>query len=851
MKQTSQASIWTEGIKMPSQKGLEYRRKYRGLIGVEVKVPVKDRYVLGVVYTPGVAEPCKEIAKDVTTSFDYTCRGNTVALVTDGSRVIGMGDLGPGPALPVLEGKSVIFKDFAGIDAFPICLDTQNIDEIVKLIEHLAPTFGAVCLEDICAPRCFVIEEKLKGVLDIPVMHNDQHAAAVLALACLINTLRITGKRKERLSVVINGAGAGGLATARLLLDWGVRDIVVVDTHGTLYPARIEGMNWIKQETAGKTNPRRVQGTLADTLEDADVFIGFSTGGVLNAAMVATMAPSAAVLAFAYPEAEIGLQEARDGGARIVARSTTQAPTPNELNVAMVFPGIFRGMLAVGCRDLNLSMRLAAAQALADLVPKQELREDYIIPELIDFRTAPAIAAAVAEAAIRTGVARKNVDPQQIAEETERFVYEGHFTIPPKSERAGNAQEESLDLHKRYRGVVGVKTKIPVKDHHILKMLYLPPAATEAPKIISRDPLKMYEYTCKSNLIAVVSDGSAVLGLGNIGGAAAMPVMEGKCVLFQTFGAVEAYPICLATQEAEEIIGLVKAIAPGFGGINLEDIGAPKCFAVEKALIEALDIPVFHDDQHGTAVVTLAGLLNAAKVVGKEVGELRVAIGGAGAAALAVTRMLQAAGVTEIVLCDRRGAVYQGREEGMNPYKEEIAAITNPDRRRGPLEEIIQGMDVFVGLSAPGLVTEEMVRTMAEDAIVFAMANPIPEIMPDRAQRAGARVVATGRSDFPNQVNNCLGFPGIFRGALDVMATTINEEMKLAAAEALAAAVPETELGPEFIIPEAMDLHVPPHVAAAVARAAMDSGVARRRQDPEAIHRKTLEYLLEGGVLRG
>jgi malate dehydrogenase (oxaloacetate-decarboxylating) len=834
---------------MVDDKGLAYRRKYRGLIGVDLKVPVKDRHVLSVVYTPGVAEPCMEIFRDPDSSFDYTCRANTVALVTDASRVLGRGDLGPLPALPLMEGRSVIFKSFAGVDAFPICLDTQDPEEIVQAVAMMAPTFGAVCLEDITSPRCFAIEGQLRRALNVPVFHNDQHAGAILALACLINALRITGKRKEGLRVVINGAGAAGIATSRFLLEWGISDLLVCDRHGALYIFRPVGMNWAKSAVAWRTNPRGIRGGLAEALDGADVFIGFSAGGALSAEMVSRMARDPIVLAFANPVPEISLQEAREGGARIVALSSSTVPNFNELNIATVFPGVFRGALDVGAREINYAMRLAAAQTLADSVPTGDLNEEYMVPRIMDFRTAPAVAAAVARTAMETGTARKTVDPQKVAEETERFVYEGHFTVPPKSEERMTFEEESLELHRRYRGVVGVKAKIPVKDHHILRLLYLPRGEAEASRLIAENPLNAYDITCKSNLVAVITDGSAVLGLGNIGARAALPVMEGKCALFQTFGGVEAYPICVATQEPEEFIRVVQVIAPSFGGINLEDIAAPRCFAIEQELSQTLDIPVFHDDQHGTAVVVLAALINALKVVGKEISEAKVMVSGAGAAAIAVTRMLVIAGIRDIVLCDRQGAIHIDREEGMNPIKRELAGVTNPHRVRGAIPEVLEGRDVFLGLSVPGLITTEMVRSMAKDAIIFAMANPTPEIMPDAAIRGGAKVVATGRSDFPNQVNNCLGFPGIFRGALDVMARTINEAMKLAAAKALAEAVPDSDLRSDFIIPDSMDLHVPPKVAAAVARAAMETGVFRREVDPDLILRRTHQYLLEGGVL--
>jgi malate dehydrogenase (oxaloacetate-decarboxylating) len=836
---------------MDDNGSLDYRRRYRGLIGVELKVPVRDRHVLSVVYTPGVAEPCQEIFRRPRQSFDYTCRGNTVALVTDGSRVLSLGNLGPRAALPIMEGKSVIFKSFAGVDAFPICLDTQRAEEIVQVVNMLGPTFGAVCMEDISAPRCFAIEGQLRRALNIPVMHNDQHAGAILALACLINAMRIVRKHLTDLSVVICGAGAAGIATARFLLDRGIRDLVLCDTRGALYKYRPFNMNWAKSAIARYSNPRGIQGGLDQALEGADVFIGFSARDVLTSEMVTRMAKDPVVLAFATPEPEIDLAAAKAGGARIVALSTSRKPVPNELDIAMVYPGIFRGVLDIAAREINVAMRIAAAETLADMVPSSERCEDYIIPRMLDFGIAPAIAAAVAKAAMDSGVARKTVDPQRIARETERFVYEGRFTVPPKSEKSMTLQEESLELHSRYKGVVGVKTKVPVKDHHILRLLYLPPAAAEAPRRIAADLLQVFELTCKANLVAVVTDGSAVLGLGNIGARAALPVMEGKCVLFQTFGGVEAYPICVGTQEAEDFIAVAQAIGPSFGGINLEDIAAPKCFGIEERLQKALDIPVFHDDQHGTAVVVLAGLINALKVVGKEMPRVRVVISGAGSAAMAVARMLLAAGVTEMVLCDRAGAIYEGRSQGMNPIKEQMAAVTNPGGIRGNLSQIMVNMDVFIGLSAPGVLNAEMVRSMAKDPVVFAMANPVPEIMPDEALEAGALVVASGRSDFPNQVNNCLGFPGIFRGALDVMATTINEEMKLAAARALAAAVPEKDLRPDCIIPEALNLHVPPRVAAAVAQAAMETGVARKKLPPEEIQRRTLQYLLEGGILNG
>ncbi|HEY7677584.1 MAG TPA: NADP-dependent malic enzyme [Candidatus Methylomirabilis sp.] len=406
--------------------------------------------------------------------------------------------------------------------------------------------------------------------------------------------------------------------------------------------------------------------------------------------------------------------------------------------------------------------------------------------------------------------------------------------------------EQALDLHKRHQGKLQVKSKIPIKDRYILSLFYLPPGAAAPCRVIARDPAKVYDYTAKGNLVAVVSDGSAVLGLGNIGARAAMPVMEGKSVLFKTFGGVEAFPICVGSQDPEEIIQVVRAIAPAFGGVNLEDISAPRCFEVEERLKKDLDIPVFHDDQHGTAVVVLGALLNALKVTGRKLADARLVINGAGASAIAVSRLLLKIGVKDLILCDTRGIVYEGRTAGMNPVKADMARVTNRERRTGTLADALAGADVLIGLSVAKAVTPDMVRAMARDAIVFAMANPVPEIFPDEAKAGGAAVVATGRSDFENQVNNSLGFPGIFRGALDVRAREINDTMKVAAGEAIAALVSDKELKPDCIIPTMMDLRVPPAVAEAVARAAIETGVARSPVDPGAVAENARRYLYEG-----
>ena len=386
--------------------------------------------------------------------------------------------------------------------------------------------------------------------------------------------------------------------------------------------------------------------------------------------------------------------------------------------------------------------------------------------------------------------------------------------------------KESLRLHGEWKGKIEVVAKVPVETKDDLSLAYTPGVAQPCLEI-QKDIEKSYDLTRRHNMCLVVTDGSAVLGLGDIGSEAGMPVMEGKCVLFKAFGDVDAFPLCIKSKDVDEIVNTIWLISGSFGGVNLEDISAPRCFEIEKKLKEKCDIPIFHDDQHGTAIITLAGLTNALKVVGKKKEEVRVVVNGAGAAAISITRLLLTAGFADITLCDRNGAIYEGREKGMNPVKEEMAARTNREKRQGTLADMLVGADVFIGVSAPGVVTAEMVKTMNPDAVIFACANPTPEIFPEDAKAGGARVVSTGRSDFPNQINNVLAFPGIFRGAFDVRASDINDEMKLAAAEALAGLISDEELNEEYIIPRAFDPRVGKAVAAAVAEAARRTGVAR------------------------
>ena len=386
--------------------------------------------------------------------------------------------------------------------------------------------------------------------------------------------------------------------------------------------------------------------------------------------------------------------------------------------------------------------------------------------------------------------------------------------------------QESLRRHAQWKGKIEITVKVPVGTKEDLSLAYTPGVAQPCLEI-QKDVNKSYDLTLRHNLCLVVTDGTAVLGLGDIGPEAGMPVMEGKCVLFKAFGGVDAFPLCIKSKDVDEIVNTIYLISGSFGGVNLEDIAAPRCFEIERKLKEKCDIPIFHDDQHGTAVVTLAGLLNAIKLVGKKKENVRIVINGAGAAAISITKLLLSCGFPNIILCDRRGAIYEGRTDGMNWIKDEMAKITNKEKKHGSLAEVLVGADVFIGVSAPGTLTVDMVKTMNKDSIVFACANPVPEIFPDDAKKGGAAVVATGRSDFPNQINNVLAFPGIFRGTFDVRASDINDEMKIAASYALASLISDKELNPDYIIPAAFDKRVADTVAAAVREAAKKSGVAR------------------------
>jgi malate dehydrogenase (oxaloacetate-decarboxylating) len=553
----------------------------------------------------------------------------------------------------------------------------------------------------------------------------------------------------------------------------------------------------------------------------------------------------------AIPNPEILPDAARAGGATVVA--TGRSDFANMLDTSLVFPGVFRGLLDSGARNIRLRMLLDSARALADMVKPDQLHADYIVPHIFDFRVAPAIAAAVVRGAIESGEATRDVTPEEVAEKTLRYVYEGRLEKPRPSMRhregSHSFEQEAIDLRERHHGILEIRSKVPIRDHHILNMLYVPPEALVPAHAIRDDESLVYELTGKGNLVGIVTDGSAVLGLGDIGPQAALPVMEGKATLFQSLAGVEAFPICLSEREPDLVVRHIESISPSFGGINLEDISAPRCFEIEERLRASLDIPVFHDDQHGTAIVVLAAMINAAKLTRRDFSELKIVVNGAGSAGMAVSKLLLSRGVDDLILCDRAGAITADRNVRMDAYKRQIGEISNKEQKTGSLSDVLVGADVFIGLSAPNTLTQDMIRNMRKNPLIFALANPHPEINPDDAHEAGAFAVATGRSDYPNQVNNSLAFPGVFRGALDVRARQISDEMKIAAAEAIAELVPNAKLSPDFLIPDSLDLRVAPRVAAAVARTAQATGLARIEMDPDEIEARTRDMVYEGLML--
>lgn len=835
------------------QIALNYRQKFRGLIGVKSKLPVKDSDALSLLYTPGVGEVCLEIQDKLDNSYDYTCRSNTIALISDGSSFPGLGNIGSFAILPLLENRSVLHKTFAGIDAFPLSINTQDVNEIIKLITLIKDSFAGFQIENIASPKCFEIERELKESLNMPFLCNDREGSGVSILAAIINSSKLIHKELKDLQVVISNIDVAGIKTARLLVKAGIKNIILCDSKGAIYEGRLEEMTRIKDEIAQITNPEKRKGSLNNIIKGTDVFINFSALNSITSELIKDMATDPVIISLSSPGYEISYNQTILAGATIIATSKPNAP--NHINVTIPTPGIFRGTLDIRAQKINDTMLVAAAYAMANLVEDDNLSFEHILPRVLDFRVAPKIASAVAKAGIDTGVATVKIDPEEIERKTLEYLYEGEYMwIDPPSiselEEKTSLGDKSVLMHKRHHGVIQIKAKVPIKDNYIYKLLYEDSAVSEPCDLIQKEPKKVYDLTCKNNMVAVVTNGTAVLGLGNIGSIAGLPVMEGKSVLFKLLGGVEAFPICINSNNTDEIVWVTTQISSVFGGINLEDIAAPACFEIEDKLKKSTDIIIFHDDQHGTAVVTLAGLINALKLTSKDKDKIKVVMNGAGAGALAVAELLLAYGIKNIIICDTKGAIYKNRPIGMNPYKEQIAEFTNLDGIEGKLADVLKGADVFIGLSVGNVLTKEMIKSMNTEPIIFALANPYPEIMPKDAYEAGAKIVATGRSDLPNQVNNSIAFPGIFRGALDVRAKAITRDMKLAAAVALASLVKPEELTSENILPKGLDLRAPVAVAEAVAKSAINTGVARVTVSPEKIKQNLQEHLNEYIELR-
>jgi malate dehydrogenase (oxaloacetate-decarboxylating) len=827
---------------------LYYRRKYRGLISLGNKIRQVDSDFLSIIYTPGVAQPCEAISEKPERSFTYSGRGNTVGIISDGSSALGLGNVGPRATLPILESKAVFFKNMAGLGAYPLAMEGADTDEIVEACERIAPTVAAISLEDLASPTCFEVEEKLQDRLSIPVLHNDQHGTAVTALAILKNVCRLQDPRTvDDLSVTVAGAGAAGIATCKLFNQAGIEDITLCDEEGSIHEGRREELHPGKQSVLPYVNAE-TNLSLEEAMEGRDVFVGLAAPNILSKDMVRSMKDDPVIIAGAAPDPEIDPDDARDAGASVVC--TARFDHPNMVTDTLALPGMFRGVLETNASYFTSDMKLAAATAIAESVPAEDLRPDFILPDLLDLGVGPRVAEATAREALEGDVdTKEDITAEDVAARTRQYIYEGE-PVHPDPDYWGDVDdpienELGLRYYKKHRGPLQLRSKIALKDRNILGMVYVP-GLGRVVESISEDPERVYELSCKGNMVAVATNGSAVLGLGDIGSEAARPVMEGKSVLFNTFAGVEAFPLCIEDEEdPQKFIETVQRFEPSLGGVNLEDIQSPECYEIERELKEKTDIPIFHDDQHGTAVVTLAGLQNALEIRGGELENSRVVVNGAGASGLATSRILREAGAEEIIICDSSGALHSGREN-LNPEKERATEWSNPREENGSLKEILEGADVFVGLSVGGIMDRSHIELMAEDPVVFAMANPTPEIFPEEAREGGASVVATGRSDYPNQVNNALAFPGIFRGALDVRSTAITENMKLAAAQALTDIVQEQGLREHYILPKAMDFRTAPKVAEYVARAAIDEGVARRPTDPETIRENTKDYIYEG-----
>lgn len=806
----------TQSLKTPLS--LNYRRNYRGLIGVNSKVPVRDSASLSSVYTPGVGQVCLEIEKDPTRAHFLSCKGNSIALLSNGSST----NLGPYAVLPELESKSVLYKSLAGIDAFPLPLDTNDLDEIVNTLRLIQPTFGALHISGFSPETAIQLQQKLTKSLTIPFINADMVGSVVTIMAAVLNTLKVLDKEPYETKVIIKSKNGYEKIIADTLLGLKIADVTVCENDAMLI----------------------------NQAKGAHILIDLSTGSEFPPELTSVMAEKPAIIT---TSTLYNHKYALEKGAYLVV--SAEPDNHNYINPTFALAGIIRAVLDTQSKVVNDEMLLAAACALSNTVNESQLKHKTVLPKLLDPTYTAFIAEEVVKSAFETGVNTSFINPEEIKEKVLNYIYEGRASWVPKPSEEELSPDTpiakvSVDMHSRHQGVLEIVPRLQLKDNYIYNLLYSQVSTDEACRYIQENNANIYEITCKNNMAAVITNSTAVLGLGDIGATAGLPVMEGKCVLFKSLAGVDALPICIDSKDIDEIVRTIEIISPVFGGINLEDIAAPSCFEIENKLKERSAIPIFHDDQHGTAVVVLAGLINALKYTKKDKSSVKIVMNGAGAGSIAVAKLLLSYGVKNLIICDTKGAIYKGRTEGMNPFKDEIAEITNRNLHHGTLEDVIRAADVFIGLSKGNLLTRDMIRSMAPDPIIFALANPYPEIMPKDAYAAGAKVVATGRSDFPNQVNNSIAFPGIFRGVLDTRAKQITDEMKLAAAYALANLVKEDELAQDKIIIHALDLKAPVAVAEAVARCAIETGLARINTDPKKIAHALKEHLYEHRHLR-
>lgn len=794
---------------------LNHFRKNRGLLGIRSKLPVRDEYMLSLLYTPGVAEPCRRIDEEVALAFNYTIKGNTVALLSDGSDAM-VKRFGPHGLIPFLESHALICRELAAINAYPLTLDIDSDDLFVETAVNLEPGICGIALDYCEFPKVSGLVEKIQSQVDVPVVNIAGEVTAALLLTGFYNAVRLLKKNPEEMEILLYGRNAA--------------------THALLNLAELSPFSNVHL-----LDPNEGENTLPEKIQP-DILV--STQEELPSPILSSLQQQNVVFDLSSQD---HCSDPVDHYYHFWNREILS------FHPLLIFPGLFRGMMDCRLKEIPTHFFVEIAKNVADLQDDINLDEGQLFPNPLDLKIAPTVARTVTQLAKDAFPDNTFPSPETIYEQTFEKIYTGErphagSAYLKRSNRKKSSQslaKESLELHEQFRGAIEVVSKLPLRDEFMLKIIS-PPAVQIPAEEILKDPLNVFEYSSKSNLVAVVTDGSAVLGLGNIGAEAALPVMEGKCLLLKTLAGVEGIPLCLRSQDPDAIINAVSAFRPVLGGINLEDISAPRCFEIEDRLREITDIPIFHDDQHGTAVVVLAGIINGARTVGLDLKDLDIVINGAGASAIAVTKLLLKSGVGEVILCDTRGAIYEGRTEGMNETKEKISKITNHSKKKGSLKEVIKGTKVFVGLSVPDVLNQEMIRTMAKDPLIYALANPIPEIMPEEAEAAGVALISTGRSDFKNQINNSLAFPGIFRGALDVRAKNINDEMKIAAAHAITSLISDRELNREYIIPHALDSRVPPQVAAAVAQSALETGQARVLVDPKVIRENTREFLYGG-----